>query len=256
MGAIIVSDQSSRQLVQNLTIIATAGTASATSVGFAIKIKRSKNYVASAIVYLALGLVLWLAAEIVWTYYVNIMQIEIPFPSIADIFYLAGYLPVGISLYVLTRSATGVLQENKIVITTIAVTITAFITNVFLLQIVDSAIGFTQLTSDEAVLLTISIAYPLLDGFLLIPAIIALYSFRKNSGHFTWLMVSLSIVLMAAADTGFGYTALANIEALSSETTWDILFNISYVLMATGMVNGLLTNQKELTIAQTVKVSK
>ena len=40
---------------------------------------------------LTIGLILWLIAEFTWTYYQLLVGIANPFPSVADIFWLAGY---------------------------------------------------------------------------------------------------------------------------------------------------------------------
>jgi len=170
---------------------------------------------------------------------VTFLQVELPYPSLADLFYIAAYPLVGYSLHLLSKRAP-LQQENRLVISTIAVTIAAFITNVFILEIVNSAIGFTQLIPDEFILLAISIAYPLLDAYLFIPSIIILYSFRTSREHLTWFLLAAAVLVMAVADTGFGYTALVEIEALSSVATWDILYSISYILLGTAMINGIM----------------
>ncbi len=234
-------------MAQNWTLNAASGMAFATSLIFLSRLRRNKDRSSTPVALLALGLFLWFIAEIVWTYHVYFLEVELPYPSLADVFYIAAYLPVGYSLHKLSKTSSAVHQENKIVITAIAVTVTAFITNVFLFQIVDSAIGFTELSQDDLLLLGISVAYPLLDAYLLIPSIIILYSLRKSKEHLTWTLLAASMLVMAAADTGFGYAALVEIEALSSEVIWDVLYVISYMLLATSMVNGLLAHRRQRT---------
>ncbi|MEM3140892.1 MAG: hypothetical protein QXH15_05485, partial [Nitrososphaerota archaeon] len=46
------------------------------------------------------GLFLWFIGELAWTLYVLWFSIEIPFPSIADVFYLAGYIPLFMGLFI------------------------------------------------------------------------------------------------------------------------------------------------------------
>lgn len=242
--AILVVPEEARPDTQNLTILATSGMAFATSLLFEQRLKNAKHQMSAAIGFLSIGLLLWFVAEGVWDYYVYVLDIDVPYPSVADVFYIAAYLPVGYSLYLVSREASGVPQENRLVITTIAITLAAFIANVFILQIVDSAIGITKLSSDDLLLLVISIAYPMLDGFLFVPAIMALYTHRKRGEHFTWVLLSTAMLVMVAGDTGFGYTALVELEAVASNATWDILYDISYILLGAAMINGLLTNRK------------
>src|SRR5258706_6848321 len=40
----------------------------------------------------AFGILLWAAAEIIWAYYEIVLKIETPYPSLADILWLPGYL--------------------------------------------------------------------------------------------------------------------------------------------------------------------
>lgn len=243
-SGVLLAPEEDKTDAQNWTILATSGMAFATSLLFAQRLRSTKHRMSRAIGFLSLGLLLWFVAEGIWDYYFFVLGVDVPYPSVADVFYIAAYLPVGYSLYLLSRQTSEFRQENRIVITTIAITIAAFITNVFILEIVDSAIGFTQMSSDDLLLLVISIAYPLLDGFLLVPAIIALYTLRRSREHFTWVLLATAILVMVAADTGFGYTALVELEAVASDVTWDMLYAIGYILLATAMINGILANKE------------
>jgi hypothetical protein len=54
-----------------------------------------------AFVFIAVGIILWATAELTWTYYQLGLRIENPFPSIADGFWVIGYIfliPVNILL--------------------------------------------------------------------------------------------------------------------------------------------------------------
>src|SRR2546427_13263596 len=45
-----------------------------------------------AFVFIAVGIILWATAELTWTYYQLGLRIENPFPSIADGFWVIGYI--------------------------------------------------------------------------------------------------------------------------------------------------------------------
>ncbi len=51
-----------------------------------------------------LGILLWTLAEIVWGYYEVILGIAIPYPSIADLFWLGGYVPLYLALSIAYRT--------------------------------------------------------------------------------------------------------------------------------------------------------
>lgn len=42
---------------------------------------------------LFLGVVLWFLGEATWAIYEVLLKVPVPYPSVADVFYLAGYLP-------------------------------------------------------------------------------------------------------------------------------------------------------------------
>src|SRR5690242_7536564 len=42
----------------------------------------------------ALGIVLWALAEAMWAYYELVLRVEMPYPSIADLLWFAGYVPL------------------------------------------------------------------------------------------------------------------------------------------------------------------
>src|SRR5512140_2446280 len=50
-----------------------------------------------------IGWALWALAEIIYSLY-SILGQEAPFPSIADIFWMAGYIPMGLGLYLRSRT--------------------------------------------------------------------------------------------------------------------------------------------------------
>lgn len=256
--AIYLSPEDGRNVVQSVTILVTSGTAFATSLLFYLVLRRDRDAISRAIFFLSLGLSLWFLAEGIWSYYVHFLGVDVPFPSVADVFYLAAYLPIGYSFFKLSRKTSGLHEENKLVITTIAITLTAFITNVFILEIVNSAIGFSELSQEKVIILGVSIAYPLLDGFLFVPSIIILYSLRKSKAHIAWVLLAISTLVMAAADMGFGYTALVEVEALASETSWDILYNAAYSILATAMIYGIQASRTSVNTisAQEVNSSK
>jgi hypothetical protein len=83
----------------------------------------------------------------------------------------------------------------------------------------------------KALALALSIAYPALDGVLIVPCILVLLSLRH--GRFTappWTLLSSAILLIAFADSGFAYYAAAGLE--DQIWVWDLLFNAGYIAIA------------------------
>lgn len=174
---------------------------------------------------LALGLSLWLVAEVLWTYYTVGLQIALPFPSLADVFWLAGYGPLAYHLFV-TAKFYGRVKKHTLIIVSVASAI--FVTS-YVNDIVDSS----ALSGDGAMLpLAITISYPVLDVVMLIPAVLILVNpVRGQLTSIPWIFISW--VLTTSADAMFGHTTVANLAA--EVTVWNLLYNAAYICMAAGL---------------------
>lgn len=219
-----------RVLAQNSILVGTSAIAFALSI--IITSRFSVLSYRRSITMLMVGLGLWCAAEITWTYYVQVLNIEIPFPSAADWFYLGGYAFVGYFLLRIVRSLVNVNKRNILVITTVSVSIVASIINIFVLDLVRESFTVTSLPAEEVMALALSVAYPIFDGLLLIPSMIILYESRGNKNeYFSWILMSIGMLLLGIGDTGFGYTALKDVQSLADEAIWDIIFSLSYIFI-------------------------
>ena len=241
--AIALSSTETRVLVQNITIICTAGAAFAFSLLVLVSSDTKYRRIFSMFV---LGLGLWFVAEVVWTYYVQVLDVEVPFPSFADFFYFGGYLFVGIFLIKIVRMLAHLNQRSILVISTVSISLVAFLMNFFILDLVRASFTVTSMSSDEVTLLAFSVAYPILDSFLIIPALIILYESRNRQGqYFSWILLALAMISFGAGDTGFGYMALKDVSVLADEALWDIIFNLGYILFAGALLYELARSRKE-----------
>jgi hypothetical protein len=187
---------------------------------------------------LAIGLGLWFVAEITWTYFEIGLKIDTPFPSVADVFWLAGY---GFFAYHLYRIYKFVGKNTVRQTAGLIVSITTAIALGYLVNLIigGSEISYSQeLKADEVILMLVSISYPILDGVLLVPAILILWSIRKGKLVVThWMLIALSMILVAIADSGFGYIAVSNISSVQeADWIWDILYNAGYLSIAFALI--------------------
>lgn len=230
------------EYIENFTVDFPSYAASALSLLLFLRQKTQHGRVPFA--FLSAGMILWSIGEFTWTYMVLVMGIEIPYPSVADVFYLSGYFFTGVFLFMLYRISVNEF-ERKFVVIVAAITIEAFFLNFFLIQIVESVIGFSQMTFDEGVLLAVSVAYPLLDGVLLVPAAVLITGFKLGiMSRFSTLMLGVGLVLFAVADTGYGYFALTDFAALHDERVWNTLYSTSYTFFAGSFLGGLLRSRQ------------
>ena len=236
VGAIIVSssfivfsNQDSRDFFTNWSIITAASAALSLSIIAVITAykRRIDRFFVYAQIIFTIGLALWLVAEVTWAYYQLVLEIGTPFPSSADAFWLSGY---GFFIYFMFRIYNFLNKGNEKFIAVLVSVATAIILG----YILNLTFGIADLLSAQEGSLAwlISIAYPILDGILLVPAVLILWSLRgKNVASANWSLLALSIVLVTVGDIGFGYSAVID-KAGKEEWIWDLFYNSSYLAMA------------------------
>ena len=100
--------------------------------------------------------------------------------------------------------------------------------------ILNLSFGIGLLLADDEDLLgtTLSIAYPILDSILFVPAILVLWSLRKGDlAHTHWILMSLFIIFNGIGDIGFGYGAVLG-TVRKEEWIWDLFFYAGYLALA------------------------
>ena len=226
---IVFSNQDSRDFFTNWSIITAASAALSLSIMAVITAYKrgiDRFFVYVQIIF-TVGLALWLVAEVTWAYYQLVLEIGTPFPSSADAFWLSGY---GFFTYFMFRIYNFLNKGNEKFIAVLVSLATAIILG----YILNLTFGIADLLSAQegSVAWLISIAYPILDGTLLVPAVLILWSLRgKNVASANWRLLALSIVLVTVGDIGFGYSAVID-KAGKEEWIWDLFYNSSYLAMA------------------------
>jgi hypothetical protein len=229
---IIFTNQDSRDFFTNWTI----NTAAAAALSFSIITvitaykRRVARFLLEMYIIFTVGLTVWLVAELTWTYFQLVLQIGTPFPSPADAFWLSGY---GFFTYFMFR-IYNFLNKG---IEKLLVVLVSLATAIILGYILNLTFGIADLLSAQEGSLAwlISIAYPILDGILLVPAVLILWSLRgKDVASANWSLLALSIVVVTIADIGFGYSAVIN-KARKDEWIWDLFYNSSYLIMSAAL---------------------
>ena len=227
---IFLSSISTRVIYTNLTINVTAATALCAAIIVLVRQIRVHSEYSKTFGFLTVGLGLWFTAEITWTYYQLGLGVETPFPSLADVFWLAGYVPLTYHLYRIYNTVTIKVtdRDTMIVISAIVAPILAF-----LLYLVFSL----SVQPQDMLGLIINLTYPVLDAMLLIPAIVILWSFRRGEPAYThWVMISLFIIFVTVADIGFDYALAVNEDSASQqEWVWDMFYNAGYLSIAVAL---------------------
>src|SRR5919108_1912845 len=156
---------------------------------------------------LAIGLCLWLCADIVWAVYEIVLETMPPIPSTADFLWLSAY---GFLAYYLFTTYIEFHKRfrfnNRLLIASITVSA------IFLSLIITLTLSLSDLSSPGGTaMFTIIIAYPILDYVLIVPAFVILINFRKEPLWFTpWICESAGIFLMAISDSWFALIVLTS----------------------------------------------
>ena len=188
--------------------------------------KKQMDLWAKRILFLA-GLVLFLIAEIIWSYYEISLEIENPFPSIADALWLIGYGPL---LYFILKMYRFFGASNSRT-HQLFVSVAGAVFLLFLISGISQTADFT--TQGGITSFLISISYPTLDTILLIPA--ALIILNPMKGELTSIpWIFLAVLIMSIGDSAFAYSS--NVTALQKMNwVWNLFFVTSYFVTSAGL---------------------
>jgi branched-chain amino acid transport system substrate-binding protein len=191
----------------------------------------SKGLFGRAYTGLAVGLAMWLIAESVWGYYEVVLGEETPFPSIADVFWLGAY--GGLLYYVSSMYKFFGKGVKKYQLAAVVGIIGGF-AFFYLQSLISVSLPPDGESMDGYIIpLAISVAYPVLDVILMVPAILIVLNSGK--GHLTsipWAFVSF--ILVAIADILLGYSAVTGFQ--NDVTIITMMYNASYLCMAAGLL--------------------
>jgi hypothetical protein len=178
----------------------------------------------------------WFLAETTWAIYELVYE-QNPFPSLADVFYVAGYpLFFGFLWYYLKPVRKAV--TKKMAITSIIISSAIAIPSIYM------SISFDPTTPIlENVLSTI---YPIEDAIIFVPSLIGIALFFRGEVNFTWSLVCTGIFCFTIGDLGFEYTEFTNTYYTGHPV--DIILMWAYILFSFGILDHLRIFKKERTL--------
>jgi len=167
---------------------------------------------------MAAGQALFVAGDVLWNYYDAIG--ESPFPSAADVLYLAGYPFIAVGLLLLIRRRIGDGDRGGILDAAILTTAVAILSWTFFIQPLVASSDLDPLS------LAISLAYPVTDLLLIGVALGLLTTPGARTPSFRALM--LSLVALLVADQIY---AVQNLDGTYLAGGWlDSIYLIAYLL--------------------------
>lgn len=136
-----------------------------------------------------------------WTIYETVLQIAIPYPSLADVFYLAGYIPIAIVITQFLRTFGAALKRQSVFVALAVGLLFLGLTYGFL-------IGPLVVSTEDFLTKSYDVAYPVLDSMLVVFAIFMVFVFRGGKMVGAWVWLSLGLLLTALADIAFSLGSL------------------------------------------------
>ena len=172
------------------------------------------------------GLFLWFLGEFVWAIYVLGFKIDAPYPSVADVFYLLGYLPLicGVIMYLMQFRPALSLKTARLGL--FLATVMIILTIAFLYRPIINS-------SKVPVIISLDLLYTTLDLVILIfSAQIFVFTLSYSSffGGGLWkalLSLVIGAILNAGADLLFSYLELIGVYYEGNPS--ELLYLWSYI---------------------------
>ena len=184
---------------------------------------------------LTLAIASWYVGEMTYKYYYK-YELEDLSTLTSDFFYIIGYpLFLGFTIYYLKPRKR--IISKKMVLSASLVSILFVIPTLY----------FTfngEYQPDELTIFLYAI-YPILDGVILIPSIIATVLFFRGQVNLLWSLILIAAILLIIADTS--YLVFSVEETYYPGHPVDILFVWSYILYAFGALSHIRLYKKRKT---------
>lgn len=191
-----------------------------------------------AILLLGFGLFCWGLGETVWSYYSYFLDVEIPYPSIADLFFAPSVFFYTLGTIYLARVTGARYSLNRVSSKFLLVLapLAALIITFYLIIVIGND---GELLSDKASLVgsILDIAYPLGDAVSLsVALVVAGFSFTYSGGLYRYDVASVlaGLALMFAADSYLSFSSTAG-TAYSGDVG-DLLFTCAVFALTYGLL--------------------
>jgi len=176
-------------------------------------------------IYFTLGVTSWFLGELIWGIYALALGVEIPYPSIADGFWLIGYIPLFLALTSYLLMFRPAVSKGTLAVASTTVFIIAIVFSFLFIipAVVAKEETFTRITN---------VAYPSLDLLLFALSILGLLVFTttrlKGKMDKVWILLNAGILMNVIADSLFSYTTAQ--EIYYDGHPLELFFHFGYLL--------------------------
>lgn len=182
----------------------------------------------------------------IWSYYEIVLAIESPFPSLADALYLAGYFPLILGMLLLVRQRMRQADVGSVIdamIVTVSVGVLGWV------YLMEPHLRNPTLTLVEQ---AVSIAYPLMDVFLV--ATVAHILLSPGPRPLAYLFLGWSFSLILVSDVAYAIMLLN--ETYITGSIIDYGWLLAYVCLGAGALHPSMRLLSEPTPAPKIKLSR
>jgi hypothetical protein len=179
-----------------------------------------------------LSLICWLIGELIYVYQQVFLGIAVPYPSIADIFYLSATVFLSFHLF-------NIIRLKKIILKNKYLFLLGFLSSAFPIYfLIDTIYHYEEYYPDSLLEFVVNASYYISDAVVVFPCLpIILYSSKNDPFIFHWLLITLSVFILVTADLGYTFVASINDELLQNiEWLWSFIFSIGYILLSVSIL--------------------
>ncbi|KND49038.1 MAG: Sensor histidine kinase [Parcubacteria bacterium C7867-005] len=180
-------------------------------------------------IYIAMfvGSAVFFVAQLIWLYYNLIARTEVPYPGIADLFWLLFYPFIGLGFALIMKRIKINFSLSRV--------FEIFIIFIAMFSIINSFISINSVQESLPLLTKVlNLTYPFFDSILLALALSTIHS-KVGSLQPHILYFVFTFIILAFADTLFAYST-------SAESYWngnyvDLLYAVAGYLFAMGIIS-------------------
>jgi ABC-type branched-subunit amino acid transport system substrate-binding protein len=228
---IIFAESDSKVIYSNWILIINSLIAVGLSAMILIKDKDREEgrEVDKANILLAVGLVFWFIANLIWAYYELVLDIVSPVPSLADVFLLSAYGFLIYRLMIVYKKIGRPTNKKFLYLIVIG-------TGLFLIYILNLTLENTETSTYRGLMLfVVTIAYPTLNSVLTVLALMVLLGIKNERHHFIpWICEVVGLLAIVLGDSWFAIIVLTTFV----EQLWmsALLLSAHYLLIAGGLI--------------------
>jgi hypothetical protein len=187
---------------------------------------------------LMLGMLLWLIGEIIWAYYDLVAKKVLPYPSLADVAWLAGYVPLFIGLFLRFFSMRTWPSRREIALIGGIFLLLLVIGIIFVIEPIVTYKGYEDRSTQ-----VIDLLYPVGDLAVAFVALLSVVVLAGGMLSYPWILLASGFLVTSVSDLLYSYATWNEIylTGQASGTNLatfgaDVLYLAGYLLVFWGII--------------------